>query len=222
MFEPLPPAATSGFWSSRALSQGHPSLANDKEDLVERANAVVRAEVIDRHIVVLGSGRDELPWQRVHNRFSLYELLILEVYSGNVYEGEVVQMLQFESLHGRAAAVMVLDWAFGFVRQPSLEYTRVELSIGDEFVFFLSREKDNLSSPAGMTGTLGANGVNNHFRRPFLSPECSISHLGTPFEQNLYLQSIFYLINPIQGVYHSAREDSIGNSKKVINQVELF
>lgn len=213
LFEPLPFLPT----ARQVLGQNDEWIAESVEELTELATTIVKVEVLQRDTIILGAGRDDPMFSRRSNLFSIYELGVLEVYRGNVSQGEVIEMIQIRALHGRSPAFMLFAWTSHLWNPPPSYYTRVSFEVGEQLILFLERGADrNVSATRGASA-----GIDSSLWWPFLSPSSDIAHL--PFnEQLIYLQSLFYMVNPIQGAYYATvLEGGIFQSVHVSNNLEL-
>ena len=157
MFQPLPADARSSNLSQRAVSEGHDRLANDLYGLARAACIVVRAEILSEEILVLGFG-DTF---RYYDQFSSYQLLVHEVYKGDVEIGDVIEVLQFRRLRGQSLLVRIAT------EQPDcIDYIRLPFRAGDELILFLNLRESSNSALAGISASVGS----NFFSSPFFSP----------------------------------------------------
>lgn len=122
----LPIGAVNGDWSARAVEEGHHSLVDTMEELIDTTELIVRGEIIGetRAIVSLGS-------RHTRHLYTVYEFEVLENYKGGSV-GSVLDIIQVYRLESKRT--FPADYPYGAV---PVHYIREDLSVGDELILFL-------------------------------------------------------------------------------------
>ena len=127
-FYDLPKEALNGDWAARANRIRHISLRDSINQLADDSSHIVRAEIISERTCVLYYGLD-YPEPRV---YSIYRFRVLDVYKGDIVEGEELEILQVKRLRYRLGDFenRQTDINLNFIRMP--------LSRGDDLIIFLT------------------------------------------------------------------------------------
>ena len=203
LFQPLPRGSTNSRWSQRAIEENHSRLFDSLTHMAETASLMVRVEVLSERILTLGFG-DTV---RIYDQFSVYRLLVKEVFSGDVEKGSIIEMLQFRRLQGRTL-IGRMFWSsrhgydslahsvYGF----SLDFIRLPIRQGDDLILFLEPRYITNSLYAILSPSMSRDFITY----PFFSPTPSLASIQPPIEQVTILDAFYVLINPIQAVYRYA------------------
>ncbi|MCL2217460.1 MAG: hypothetical protein FWB91_10645, partial [Defluviitaleaceae bacterium] len=129
----LPLGATNGEWAARFISERYLYLPSSIDELATRFPYIIRVEVY--------SERDATPLspKYVRHIFTVYDLRVLEVYSGNVEIGEIVTTMQIKRLVGSERMLWAEPTFFREAGENPLrpEFIRNSIYVGEELILFL-------------------------------------------------------------------------------------
>jgi len=127
----LPLGATNGEWAARFISERYLYLPSSIDELATRFPYIVRVEVY--------SARDETPHTDLRHIFTVYNLRVLEVYSGDVEIGEILTAMQIKRLVGSERMLWAEPTFFREAGENPLrpEFIRNSIYVGEELILFL-------------------------------------------------------------------------------------
>ena len=204
-FLPLPIGAS--MWAQRAESNGHGRLFNSVEQLIDASDLVVKAKLVNEETLVLGFGDSE----RVYDQFIKQSFLVLEVYKGNVSNGEVINILQFKALHGSSILRWLLfsnihsfDWPSAEPYGYSIDFIKNNFQDDEIIILFLNPVFSSNSVFDRLGPTVE---YRNFLFFPLLSPTPTYASLSG-IEQLDLLRNMYVLTNPVQAVYRLDQDNN--------------
>ena len=133
----LPPGATNGEWS-KMITGDEPSIPHNIESLAERNANVVRA-------VVLSKRNENVYWYRrgtfvEHDIHSVYQIEILETFSGDWEVGDIKYVYQINRMVGETRKHFRPTGILRRTVNYSPRFVRVPIYAGDELILILQPE----------------------------------------------------------------------------------
>lgn len=168
----LPPGATNGEWSARAVAEGHRALADTMEELIDTTGLIARGEIVGetKARIDLGSGY-------TYHLYTVHQFEILEVYKGDLLVGNILDIIQVYRLENKRT----FPYNYPDGAAP-IQYIREDLSLGDELILFL-----RTPWPPLMNGSIGRVGHTFTVRRiqgayRYILQELRDNHVNRVFE----------------------------------------